>query len=835
MNTVIPLVLAAVAAHTYLVGFDISNLTATSGVVNVDVPGTALLNSKLPPPGKSRREVRAVRSMVPVEAKSLRLGRWQVKGDCKTGNAVLEEVTPAYETRDGITLGEGETIFGRTYRYASKWNGKYGSEARPFAGFANGYLHDSHWRMQKDGELIWRHELGGRRLTKAKAKFNVAHAETPWAVEAAADGGEWRSVATFTNSQSKAEVALPDATNLMVRVRGLGDKGFYVWNYAFEATIDGEACYLVGRTDLRRKDGTLFRWPGAPKKPYAQGALLASADGAVRLWTAAAGWKVFPENPLPEKKCKAVCIKTAANETECAQLVVTPRRALSGVRVALADLPTRGAYSLPTSAVEVLKVSYVNVRIPTDATCAPGFWPDPIELQTAEGCRVAANESQAFWVRVRPPKRTPPGIYRGTLELRAKGRATQRVPLEVEVFGFDLPDVMTCETAFGCRTYNINRDCRTKTLAERRQAYDTYFRILGEHHITVYDPDPTTPLKVEWRGGDTPATSEPVFNWAEWDAAIEKGFREYHANTLRIPVRGLGGGTYEHRFEPEIAGFKEGAPEYDILIGKYLGALESHLKAKGWLDKSYVYWFDEPSPKDYAFCTNGFAKLKRYAPGIRRMITEEADKALLDSVNLWCPVTPNFHKGETAAARAKGDGFWWYVCCDPKAPYATEFIDKPGTEMRVWLWQTWKEDVAGILIWDTIYWSGGSTYRGVKQDCWDDTQCWCDSESRPYPYHWGNGDGRFLYPPRRVYDKTWNGAVLDRPVETYRLEMLRDGIEDYEYFAILRRLDPMNPLLVVPQDVTASMTEFTDDPAPMARHRERIARAIERIAKKSQH
>ena len=72
-------------------------------------------------------------------------------------------------------------------------------------------------------------------------------------------------------------------------------------------------------------------------------------------------------------------------------------------------------------------------------------------------------------------------------------------------------------------------------------------------------------------------------------------------------------------------------------------------------------------------------------------------------------------------------------------------------------------------------------------------------------------------------------------METYRLEMLRDGIEDYEYFAILRRLDPMNPLLVVPQDVTASMTEFTDDPAPMARHRERIARAIERIAKKSQH
>ena len=99
----------------------------------------------------------------------------------------------------------------------------------------------------------------------------------------------------------------------------------------------------------------------------------------------------------------------------------------------------------------------------------------------------------------------------------------------------------------------------------------------------------------------------------------------------------------------------------------------------------------------------------------------------------------------------------------------------------------------------------------------------------------GNGDGRFLYPPRKVSDKFWKGSVLDRPVETYRLEMLRDGLEDYEYFAMLRRLDPKNPLLAVPADVTASMTEFARDPAPIARHRERIARAIERIAKKSQH
>ena len=276
---------------------------------------------------------------------------------------------------------------------------------------------------------------------------------------------------------------------------------------------------------------------------------------------------MFPENPLPAEKGSAVSIKAAANETECSQLVVTPKRALNGVRVAVAAAPKLGSCVLPPSAVEVLKVSCVNVRIPTDPTCAPGLWPDPIEKQTADGCGVAANESQAFWVRVKVPKGMPPGVYRGVLELRADGVTPQRVPLEVEVFGFELPDVMTCETAFGCRTYNIDRDCHPKTVADRRRMYDMYFRILADHHVTVYNPDPTTPLKVEWKGLDNPATAEPVFNWNEWDAAIERSLREYRSNTIRVPLKGLGGGTFEHRYEPEIAGFKEETPEYDVLMG----------------------------------------------------------------------------------------------------------------------------------------------------------------------------------------------------------------------------------------------------------------------------
>ena len=74
--------------------------------------------------------------------------------------------------------------------------------------------------------------------------------------------------------------------------------------------------------------------------------------------------------------------------------------------------------------------------------------------------------------------------------------------------------------------------------------------------------------------------------------------------------------------------------------------------------------------------------------------------------------------------------------------------------------------------------------------------------------------------------------------------MLRDGIEDYEYLAILNRLlkakknkltakqrQQYTALLEVPGDITKDMTTFTKDPAPIEARRDRIARAITKLSK----
>jgi hypothetical protein len=340
----------------------------------------------------------------------------------------------------------------------------------------------------------------------------------------------------------------------------------------------------------------------------------------------------------------------------------------------------------------------------------------------------------------------------------------------------------------------------------------------------------------------------PVFDWSKWDAAMARAFTNFHFNSFVIHIDGLGGGTFQDRNEPSFLGLKETQPEYDVLLGKYLKGVEAHLREKGWLDKAYVYWFDEPEPKDYAFVMNGFAKLKKHAPGLRRMLTEQVEKDLVGGPNLWVPLTPSLNVDGLEERRAAGDQFWWYVCCGPTAPYATEFIDHPGTELRVWLWQTWAERVTGVLIWETVYWNSGTAYpdRASPQNPYLDPMSWVvDSKLAPGTRRpWGNGDGRFLYPPPAAADGKPAAPVLDGPVDTLRLELLRDGIEDYEYFAILKRLlaekgaklDPRTranaeALLTVPADVSAGLTSFTADPATIETHRDKLARAIVELQK----
>ncbi len=382
--------------------------------------------------------------------------------------------------------------------------------------------------------------------------------------------------------------------------------------------------------------------------------------------------------------------------------------------------------------------------------------------------------------------------------------------------------------------------------ATRYQESGTYTGTVWYDDLSVSDPASGKELLASGEFEPVPpAGLVPRIQWDDWDRAMQRGIDEYGFNSFRLPIQGLGGGTFHARTEPSLHGYPEGTPEYESGLRAYLGAVEAHLKEKGWLDEAFVYWFDEPDRKDYEFVLNGFGKLRTYAPGLRRMLTEQVEDDLLGGPNIWCPVSSRYNHGRAEERRRQGETFWWYVCTGPKAPYCTLFIDHPATELRVWLWQTWKRKIDGILVWATNYWTSSAAYPepDAPQNPYLDPMGWVSGYSTPAGTKrpWGNGDGRFIYPPLAAADASPSKPVLEGPVDSIRWEMLRDGIEDYEYHAILKRLlragkakrfpqakqRHFEDLLEVPESITKTRTEFTRSPAPIAARRESLAEAIE--------
>jgi len=240
-------------------------------------------------------------------------------------------------------------------------------------------------------------------------------------------------------------------------------------------------------------------------------------------------------------------------------------------------------------------------------------------------------------------------------------------------------------------------------------------------------------------------------------------------------------------------------------------------------------------------------EIKLAGPKLQRMLTEEPIEPLHDCVDIWCPVLHNYDAEKCHSRQKEDQNIWWYVCTGPKAPYPTLFIDHNAIELRIWLWMTWKWNVEGILVWESNYWNSSAAFVAPEmQNPWTDPMGYVGGYSHQ-PGHvafWGNGHGRFIYPPNRDISND-KSKYLDGPVNSIRWEMLREGIEDFEYFWLLddlvkkaRKKNIKSPiisqsarLLEIGSDIITDKTHFTKNPILLYDHRNNVAQAIEKLSK----
>jgi len=521
------------------------------------------------------------------------------------------------------------------------------------------------------------------------------------------------------------------------------------------------------------------------------------------LWICTPMFKIMRDTPVPASSGSSVRIYAAGNEYEPFQIVLTPKKQLTNVKVTPHTLTGPKGATIPAWSISVKNVEYVNVTEPTDKYTKAGFYPDPLPDQTP--FTAPADKNSPIWITVYVPAKTAPGEYKGTVDVTANGIKKLSVPVSLKVWGFALPSVSKLRTAYGNSMWQASSYQGATTPEQCRRLTDLYNLDFFKHRISPYSPYAYYDIKVNAENGNV------KLDFTDFDVAIQKFFPLF--NTFMLPRFGMW----------DDLGFK--GDDAERMKIDYMRQVAEHLTDKGQLAKGYDYITDEPEESQYGAVIDAAKQVRMADPRIKIMLTEQVEPKLVGSVDIWTPIVPNYDEQRSKARQAAGEEVWWYVCCWPHQPYPTNFIDYPAIDHRILPWISWHYGVNGILYWETCYWQDNPWEIPMSQPS--------DRKSK-----WGNGDGHLLYPPV----KQKSGAFIDKgPVDSIRWELIREGVEDYDYFSILKnKIDKASAdvkskpayadakaALKLVDDCAKSRTEFCRDPEQLEAVRIRIGNAIE--------
>ncbi|MBN1341617.1 MAG: DUF4091 domain-containing protein [Phycisphaerae bacterium] len=526
-----------------------------------------------------------------------------------------------------------------------------------------------------------------------------------------------------------------------------------------------------------------------------------STSDIADVWWCEGTYKVGRDRPAPTGQPKPVRLEAARNEYEPVQVVIRPKQAVKTVTAKIEGAPEGVS-------TEICLAHYVKVTTPTDAFGSRDWYPDALPPLT-KPVDLAAGQNHPLWITFYVSPQAKPGDHACTLSVRTGDASLATVPISLHVYDFTLPAETHTETAFGL---HVRSEWHGPLSPEQEKTLtDKYLRTLVSHRITPYRP--TGPAQIGVKILD-PEQGTVELDFAEYDKAAAYCYDELKCTSFNFPYTAV---------PKEIGPYKRGTPGYERLHRAIQGEIARHLAEKKWLDKCYAYWVDEPPPRSYDDVKAGMDLLRRNCPGLRTLLTINHDKGpypyFYGSVNLWVPVMQKYDYERARARQKLGECVWWYICCSPRHPYANSFVDHPAINHRIHFWMMEKYGVTGTLYWHTTYWN--------HKNPWLDPMSYKPDKKGT----WGNGDGFLLYPPTRQPSKT---TVLDAPVSSIRLAMLREGLEDREYFWLLRQAlaDKDHAALHLPDKLVRSLVDFELDPQKLYEARTQLAKAIEATAAK---
>jgi len=534
--------------------------------------------------------------------------------------------------------------------------------------------------------------------------------------------------------------------------------------------------------------------------------------------------KIFKDRIFEGEIKGNATVSGARGEYEGFQVVLLPffGKELKDVSITVTDLiDKKTGAKIDKSNLQCNRVDYVKTRQPIYTVDHVGWWPDPLfPLRKGDVFSVTGTEVQPVWVTMKIPENAVPGEYYGEMLIQPSNSYQTKIELSVKVWNFTLTRENHL-TVFA--DLNAGDNGLTAFYNDlNRKMFTDYAEFMLEHRVGTGWTLVDALIRLGEKAGINLA-GPPPYNYPPVDEIIS-----------RLLGKGLDAFGINRRLFVEKEPYSQ---EYLDNCSAYIKEFCRHLKEKGWLDKAFIWVIEEPPEERYANSRTAAEMVKKACPELRRaacIVSRKIPEIFIGQAEIWAVNLGDWDKlKEELAERQKcGETVWWITNAGGKHPYPNFFVDYPAIDCRIHFWMAWKYKIDGVMDWSANSWGSemdekySVNLKGAR---------WPEKPWDAMTYHDHNGDGYLIYPGP---DK--------KPLSSIRFEVIRDGIEDYEYLWILKQkiselkvkdkgkqhaslLEESEKLLNIDESVVASVTSYTKAPQDIYNTRDKIASRIEDI------
>ena len=472
--------------------------------------------------------------------------------------------------------------------------------------------------------------------------------------------------------------------------------------------------------------------------------------------------------------------------------------------------------------IQLFGVHYMHVDQPTEAPWIVGRnrstdhvrtgW-KPVQLVPENATRggfplvVPAGTVQAIWIEIYVGRDLPAGRYAGLLLVAEDGRS-HPLPVELEVFGFTLPDANSLHAM-------VYYDSEQPELYHGRNLDDVYHRFAHRQRVEFvheYGVTRANDSLGRLRGGDfTPS-------------------RGYEG-----PGEGVGNAIVPYSFYAPGTDFDERDSAWRV-SDEWMNFLAATLPQA----ITFLYLFDEPPPALFDHIRRIASNIKSNpGPGaaLPLLVTHHYTRELEGAIDIWVSIPQHYHIGNAEMERARGRDHW--TCNGARPESGAVVIDAPATDARMLAWACFKHSIKVYFYWHAVHWVHNQQKPGERrervQNVWANPITF-DNRGEPgkplSSQGFGNGDGVLIYPGEDKLHADQDRGIAG-PVSTVQMANLRRGLQDHLYLTIARDAglaDVVTDALqsVVPRVLSDSQGSvgFAQDGDTYEAARKRLATAI---------